>query len=90
MSIESELAELRTDIKYIKAFIDEDRAKFNKHIEESEVYRREVEKMSSLSDRLTTHSNQDILLFEKASKQAIKFFKINMIVSGSFLKAVSD
>jgi len=85
MSIESELAELKIDMKYIKSFIEEDREKFQKHIEESIPYRREVEKIKPLADALSSHSNQNILSFVRVDN---KFSKRDKVYIGAWLSLI--
>ena len=80
MSLESELAGLKKDIEYIKTFIEKAENRFEKHIEESAAYRKQVDNLTrlgtTLGDTITNHTMKNIKKFNDVNDQRWRDKKI--------------
>jgi len=77
MSIETDIAELKVKVEYICSFIEEDRKKFERHIIESDPYRKKVEIIDSMRNEMKIHIEDD----RKAFKLVYKLVAASMIIT---------
>lgn len=61
--LKTDIELIKKDIQYIKQFIENDRKRFEKHIEESELYRIKVDTFGAIDSKMNDHIVQDRWMF---------------------------
>lgn len=58
-----DIAVIKNDMQYVRSFIEEDRAKMAEHIRTSEAYRKKVDAIIGVEDKLKDHETTDRWMF---------------------------